>query len=340
MKCAVCGEREAVILQRHTGKPLCVNCFERDLIRRVNNEVRRYGMFTYNDRVLLALSGGKDSFTLLNILVRIHPTSNIGIITIIEGIPNYNRLSDIAWIRNASKSYGIDHHIVSFKEYLGYDLSELVELSHSSRVNISPCTYCGIIRRRIMNEVALELGYSRVATAHNLDDEVQTVIMDLLRGDMGRLIQLHPLSTTLSKEFVKRVKPMRRIFEYEVTQYAFLKGFKFQERDCPYITSRPTIRAKIRDFLLGLEAINPRLLLNIINWYDSLISELLKRESINKLPELPKCPLCGSPMSYGRRYCSLCDLLIKLGIDVKGLKPYKIGHLKAVGRGVDGNSRP
>ncbi len=316
--CNACGTNPAVFLQRHTGKALCLECLRKDLVNRVAAEIIRNNMFNEDDRLLLALSGGKDSYVLLDTIARIHDPRLIGVITIIEGIPRYNRVSNISWIMERTRKLGIELHVVSFKSYVGYTLEELVLRARELRINVSPCTFCGVIRRRIMNHYALMYGYDCVLTAHNLDDEVQTVLADLMRGDLARFIQLHPLSKPLSKYFVKRVKPLRRIYEYEITAYAYATGFKFQEVDCPYIIHAPTLRAKLRDYLHEVEGRRPGTLLKVLDWYDRTVRALLENRALTyPTKELPQCPLCGSPMAFGRRYCMLCELLLKLKLPVK-----------------------
>lgn len=312
-RCGICGESRTRILQRHTGRTLCERCFREDLVKRLKDEVSKYSMFTPNERLLLALSGGKDSYVLLDLVMEIHESNKIGIITVIEGVEGYNRVEDVAWIIEIARDYSIDLHLTSFKEFAGLTLDDLVSLDRSKELGTSPCTYCGVLRRRIINYYARSLGYDKVLTAHNLDDEVQTYIMNLLRGDQGRLIQNHPLSPTLSKHFIKRVKPLRKIYEWETAAYAFMKGFKFQEIECPHIRFRPTLRSEIRDYLYKIEYLRPGSLIRILEAVDEYVEkELLQKTS--RLGELPQCSSCGSPTAYGRNTCVLCDLLHKVEV--------------------------
>ncbi len=313
MLCDVCSAREAVVYQRHSGRALCFKCFREDLLRRVSAEVRYYRLFTPNDRILIAVSGGKDSFVLLDLIKDIHRSELIGIAIIDEGIEGYDRLSQAKWAIDMAEKFGMEVYITSFKDSIGFTLTELIEMAEKRGIRITPCTLCGIIKRRILNRLARHEHFDRVITAHNLNDEVQTIVMDILRLDLARLVQLHPLSPLLSSNFVRRVKPLRRIFEYEVTQYAFLSGFKFQEEDCPYIKALPSLRARIRSRMFEMEGIKPSYPLNIIEWHDRVVKKILSRWDL-KMPELPLCPLCGEPMSYGRKYCALCELLMKLGV--------------------------
>jgi uncharacterized protein (TIGR00269 family) len=149
-------------------------------------------------------------------------------------------------------------------------------------------------------------------TGHTLDDEVQTMVMNFLRGDPVRMLRQHPRAPMLSRMFVHRVKPLRVIYEWEVAMYAYLKGYKFQERSCPYISFQPTLRARVRRWLYRLEGEKPGTMLSML---EKLDNELEKRlAEIERLPELPRCIYCGEPTSYGRSICKVCEMLMEIGI--------------------------
>ncbi len=269
-------------------------------------------MFRHNDKLLLAVSGGKDSFVLLEVVSKIHEPSKLGIITVFEGIRGYNRDEDITWVLNRGRELGLDIIMTSFKEAVGRELEDLVKSSLQSNLNVSPCTFCGMLRRRIVNKYARELGYDKVVTAHNLDDESQTAFINMLRGDLSRLLQSHPGGPRLSDLFVRRVKPLRKVYEWECALYAYLGGFKFQEVECPYIVSRPTLRAKVREYLYRLEVVRPGVLLRFLNFVDELTTKHLG--DVGVLPRLPTCEVCGEPTAYGRTICKTCELLSKVGV--------------------------
>lgn len=273
-------------------------------------------MFHHNDRLLLAISGGKDSFVLFDVISRIHNPSKLGVITVSEGIEGYNRDEDVIWFLNSCRKLGIEFIKTSFKEVLNYKLKDLVEMTINSNLNVSPCTFCGMIRRRIVNKYARELGYDKVLTAHNLDDEVQTAFINILRGDLNRLLQSHPKGPRLSNLFVKRVKPLRKVYEWECAVYAYLNNFKFQEVECPYIISRPTLRAKIREYLYRLESVNPGVLLRFLNFVDELVIKHIGDADL--LPQLPTCKFCGEPTAHNRTICKTCELLSKIGVIDEG----------------------
>lgn len=312
MKCAVCGLRDAVVMQRHSGRALCRDCFINDLMSRVKREIEKFRMFSESDRLMIAASGGKDSYVLLDLILRLHDPSKIGVVTIVEGIEGYNRLEDVEKIKRLASVQGVDVIVLSLKNYIGYSLTELVSLGSARDIKVSPCTFCGVLRRKAINEVARDLGFTKVLTAHNLDDEAQTIVLNILRGDLFRLVQTLPNGPILSKLFVRKVKPLRKIYEEEIAIYAHLIGYEFQTTDCPYLRYSPSLRAKIREYLYKLERERPGTLLNLIERVDDVLTKYVSRYM--NYPELPKCATCGEPTAYERSYCMACELLTKLGI--------------------------
>jgi len=310
--CDVCGVREAEVYQPHTGRKLCRQCFINDILRRVEDEIKRYHLIEPGDKVLLAVSGGKDSFVLLDTLSQLHDPSKLIGLSIVEGVEGYNRREDVERLRKYAAQRGVEVVVTSFKEFIGYSLDEIVAKAWKKGLKVSPCTFCGALRRRIINTYARMLGADKTATAHTLDDEAQTAVMNVLRGDPDRLVRQHPRAPRLSDKFVQRVKPLRRIYEWEAAMYAYFKGFRFQEAECPYINLSPTLRARIREHLMGIEAENPGSLLRILDTIDRVVEANL--EEYRRLPPLPLCEKCGEPTAPGRRLCKTCELLEKIGI--------------------------
>lgn len=303
--CDVCGKRRADVLQPHTGLRLCRGCFTADLVARVSREIFRFGMIRGGEKILLAISGGKDSFTLLDVMSRIYDPELLGGVTIVEGIASYNRAEHVEEIKRLGAERGVEIFVYSLKELWGASVDEMVEGSKARGLRISPCTYCGIHRRKGMNIVARELGYDKVATAHNLDDEVQTLMINVLRGDLERLLANHPRRAKGSRLFVDRIKPLRKIYERETAAYAYLAGFRPQEVECPYLELQPSLRARIREILYEVERERPGTLLKVLEWYDNAFDPLREPK---KPPELPSCEACGEPTSPGRTLCKSCEL--------------------------------
>ncbi len=312
--CDRCGLRPAVVYQPHSGRALCDKCFYEDITERVKQEVKRWHMIDPGDTILLALSGGKDGYTLLDVMTRIHRPDKLIGLNIIEGIHGYNKVEDARYLVRTAKEMGVDVIVTSVKEYTGLTVDEMVSLANSRRTGISSCTYCGISRRRIMNYYARSLGVNKLATAHNLDDESQTAVINLLRGDLLSLLRQHPLSDVVEDPMlVKRIKPLRKIYEWETATFTMLKGYHIQETECPYIYQQPTLRAKVRRQLYQYEHDHPGALLNFMNALDDLLEPLLSE--VRPVRGLSRCERCGEPVPPGKRLCKLCELLSGLGVE-------------------------
>jgi uncharacterized protein (TIGR00269 family) len=305
--CTICGSREAVVYQPHTGYRLCRSCFISNIVARVAREIFRYGMISYGENILVGISGGKDSFVLLDILSQIYDPSKLGGVTVVEGIEGYNRAEHLEDIKRYASDRRVEIHIVSIKDLWGASVDEMVRRSIVSGIRISPCTYCGIHRRKSINIVARELGYDKVATAHNLDDEAQTVLINIMRGDIERLYMNHPLRPRLSKLFIPKIKPLRKIYEWETAKYAYLAGYKPQEVECPYLEYFPSLRVRIRDMIYEIESRKPGTMLRLLEWFDITFNP----SKIERKIELGECSICGEPTSPGRTICKSCELQLK-----------------------------
>ncbi len=309
--CDVCKKRPASIYQPHTGRKLCKECFIDDVKKRVVAEIKRWRMVEPGDEILLGLSGGKDSYVLLDILSEVYKPSRMFAVSIIEGIPGYNREEDVKRMKVFAKDRGVDVIVTSIREYVGHSLYEIVMRALRRKVRVSPCTYCGILRRRLLNFYARTYGANKVATAHNLDDEAQTAVVNILRGDYVGLLRLHPLAPPASKKLVKRIKPLRKVYEWETATYVYFKGYNFQETECMFINMMPTLRARVRDALYRLEWKKPGSLLRLLETLDVLLEDEAKNLATNALKE---CEVCGEPTSPKRSVCKLCELLERAGI--------------------------
>ncbi len=309
-RCQLCQSRPAFARIPHYGVVVCRECFIEMIVSRVRKEIERFKMIEPGDRILLAVSGGKDSLTLLDVMAQIYDVSKMVALTIVEGIRGYDRSSEVEEARRIAKSLGIDHIVVDMRKEIGFSVDEFMEAQKVLKVRsmLSACTFCGVARRRILNIYARSLGTNKVATGHNLDDEVHTYIMNILRGDIMRLVQLHPLSQVHSPAIVKRIKPLRKVYEYETTLYAYVRGFHMQEAECPYLSQRPTLRARIREILYAFEYLEPGALMRFLETVDEVLKPLVEEWRSRRF-KLNYCERCGEPTSEKRRVCKMCELI-------------------------------
>jgi len=264
-------------------------------------------MFKPDDRIAVAVSGGKDSLSLLHILSLIeekYSESELLAITIDEGISTY-RSEGIEIVEENCIKNGIEHHVYSFKEFYGYNLDEIVKAAKTSG-ELTPCSYCGILRRKALNLAAKDVGATKLVTAHNLDDEVQSMIMNILRGNVLQMSRIGPVLKGKDIGFVQRVKPLCRVPEKEVALYAFLNKIRFQTTSCPYMET--SMRSDIRQFLNDLENKHSGMKFTIFKTFEKIKANL---DSMNLNYDLSHCEICHEPTSG--KICRPCSIIGTLG---------------------------
>lgn len=303
--CSLCRRGESIYYRPYSGEYLCRSCFTRTVVARVRGTIARYRMFEYNSRIVLGVSGGKDSLGLLGILSGIEesfPKAELMAVTIDEGIGGY-REEGLQLARKHCADWGVEHVVRSFKDLYGWALDEIVR--ETSEEGLTPCSYCGVLRRRALNETARQLGADRLATAHNLDDMAQTGLLNILRGDHRRLKLLAPKSERLDDLYVTRVKPYCEVPEKESALFAFLNGVAFQTIVCPYALG--SMRNDARGFLDKMEVARP-------GTKYSVFRTLQRMREIETGEKLLRgiCEKCGEPTSG--RICRACELVDSIAL--------------------------
>ena len=301
--------KDGFLYRPYSGEILCKGCFIKSVERTVLKTIKREKLFDPRDRIVIALSGGKDSIALIHILSKIERRYGAEMIalTIDEGLQGY-REEGMAISRGVAKTLNIEHRVITFREFYGHSLEDIIKIAKEKGIALLGCSFCGILRRRLLNDYALKIGATKVATGHNLDDEAQTVLINVLRGDVTRLGRLGAKPVAPRAGFVPRVKPLRYLPEREIASYVYLKGYPLYERECPFV--RDSLRDEVRDVLNNIEAHHPGTKFSIIRGTDR-ISALLKERMLESNVRL--CNRCGSPT--GREVCRTCEVLSMLGID-------------------------
>jgi len=301
VECDVCG-RKAIYFQRHSNRHLCKKHFIHDFERRVKYAVKRYDMIEGNDRIAIALSGGKDSIALAFALKKLYGKRrdiDFFAITIDEGIAGY-RPPTVRIAKKITAQLGIEHVVVSFKDEMGMELDDMVRKGDKK-----PCTYCGVFRKYLLNRTAREYKATKLATGHNLDDETQTILLNFVQADIERLARLVPQK--VQENLVLRIKPFREIYEKEVLLYCLLNDLEVEMGECPY--SHFPVRAAIRDFLYDFENKYPGRKYSIMRSFEALM-DCFRLKFPQK--ELNRCKICGEPTA--KEVCQACVLKEELGI--------------------------
>jgi len=266
-------------------------------------------MLSHGDKIGVAVSGGKDSLTLLHILSSItrgHASEIVALI-VDEGIEGY-REEAVKHAIQTCNELRIRYHMLSFKDAYSLTLDEAIKLRRDN--SLAACTICGALRRRAIDQLAKEAGVDVVATAHNLDDILQTFLMNLFSGDVLRVARSRILDEPSELFPVKRIKPLMEIPEAEVALFAYLKSIPFQRASCPYMNE--SIRSEVRSILNEMELKHPGIKFNLLRSYLKITSNL-KLEAKSFV-----CSLCGYPSS--NQICSVCTILAKLRSEAERAK--------------------
>ncbi len=261
----------------------------------VRDTIKRFKMFDKNSKILVAVSGGKDSLSLLDVLNKLG--YNVSALYINLGIRNYS-LKAKEIVEKYCNEKNIKLIIFDIKEEYGKYLEEFIGL----RRNL--CSVCGIIKRYVMNKVAYENGFDVIATGHNLDDEVSFLLWNLLNGNF-QYIKQKPVLEKIHEKSVKKVKPLVFLTERENLLYAMLNNIYnvHMEIDCPYSTNAPT--NLLKRFMNNLEERFPGIKMKFYKKF--LESNIFSPDKF--LGEIKSCKICGY-MTSGE-ICSFCKLFKK-----------------------------
>ncbi len=299
MKCSKC-DREAVTEIRYAGIRLCKEHFIEFIDRKVKREIREQAHFKRGDKILIAVSGGKDSMLTLYEMHKIFGRwrdLEILAVTVDEGLGNFRKkCAEIA--RKYAETLGIHHELITFKDYLGITTDDVARIDKE----LKPCTYCGVFRRKVLNMYAKEVKANYLVLGLNLDDVAQSIIMNITRGDTARLSRLAP-HRKVREGFVPRIIPLRRVREDEVRLYVNLANIPYHPGRCPY--AHLAVRDIYRKFLNELEERDPATKFAIINFFDEIKGFIDEKYTAKLHP----CKICGEPTTGD--ICKACELQLR-----------------------------
>jgi uncharacterized protein (TIGR00269 family) len=308
-KCSFC-EKSAVYVNPISRLAYCRKHFIEYFERRVRRTMRKYNMLSENEHIVVATSGGKDSISLLHILVKLsrkNPKWRITAVLVDEGIKGY-RERTVENLVNYAEARGVPYVIASFREYIGMTLDEIVEEGHRRGLPYMPCSYCGVFRRYVINQVAHKVEATVIATAHNMDDIVQTYLMNIFSNSWDRVSALTPVRNREVSGFIKRIKPFYEVPEKESALYAILNNLvKPEFIQCPYV--KYNVRFTIRKMLNELEDKYPGIKYGLLRSLQ-VITPILKGQVESR--DRYNCLICGEPSS--QRVCKACLYKIQLGL--------------------------
>ena len=295
MKCRICrGEAEIYLPQYHLA--LCREHFLDFFLKRVKKAIKDFKMLGKGDRVLVAVSGGKDSLALWDALDLLgYETAGFFLDLGIEGISDKAKEK----VEKFAKERSLPLKVVSLKEEFGLTLPEI-----SRKLREPACKLCGRLKRYYMDRASK--GYDAVATGHNLDDEVAFLFGNVLHWKEEYLSHQFPVLPA-EHGFSKKVKPLVYLSERETAAYAFMRGIDHHRERCPFSQGATSIFYKNIFREIELRMTGTRLSF-LKGFYK--IRDRFK----NPIKEKPKpCKLCGYPTTAGG-ICSVCRMKIRLGL--------------------------
>ncbi|MEZ0323972.1 MAG: TIGR00269 family protein [Hydrogenothermaceae bacterium] len=294
-RCFRCKEKAQVYLPQHR-LAMCKDHYIEWFENRVERTIKEFKMFSKSDKILVAVSGGKDSLSLWQSLVKLGYNADGFYINL--GIGEYSEKS-FTLATEFSKKLAKTLHTISLKD-------EIMSIPDIKKYDNRPaCSACGTVKRYYMNKFAKDNGYKIIATGHNLDDESAVLFSNTLNWNIDYLKRQYPV---LPEEdgFIRKVKPLCKISEKESAMYAVLSGIEYIEEECPFSEGATSIDYKI--FLSQLEEKSPGTKLRFYSEFLRKMYPLLKH--LDEKPTLNRCRICGEPTTGD--ICSVCNLKQKL----------------------------
>jgi cytoplasmic tRNA 2-thiolation protein 1 len=309
--CKKCDQNRAILKRPKTGDAMCKECFFFVFEEEIHKTITDAKLFKPGDRIGIGASGGKDSTVLAYVLKQLNDRYNYDIelilLSIDEGITGY-RDDSLESVKRNQENFNMQLKVVTYEELYGWTMDEIVK--KVGRKN--NCTFCGVFRRQALDRGAMLLNVNKLVTGHNADDIAETVLMNILRGDIGRLERCTSI-TTGNEGAIPRCKPFKYTYEKEIVMYAYFKKLDYFSTECVY--SPNAYRGHARAFIKDLEAIRARSIIDIIHSGEKLA---IKKDA--KLPVQGICERCGYISSMN--LCKACNLLEGLN---KGIAKLGIG---------------
>ena len=293
--CGACHTNRAVVVRPKDQQRLCKVCFIATFEQEIHETVTANELFHPGERVAIGASGGKDSTVLASVMKTLNERHNYGLdlvlLSVDEGIRGY-RDDSLETVKRNAVQYDMPLEIVGYDELYGWTMDQVVTQVGKK----GNCTYCGVFRRQALDRGAAKLGIEHVVTGHNADDIAETVMMNLLRGDLPRLTRGTSILTASAASNTKRSKPLKYAYEKEIVLYAHHKKLDYFSTECIY--SPEAFRGSARALIKDLEKIRPSSILDIVKSGEDMAKQVPAELMSSVTAQDEELQGCGS--SHGK----------------------------------------
>lgn len=312
VKCRRCKANNAEVYLAHLNLSLCPSCFLLLTERRVKRTIDAHRMLSKDDRIGVAVSGGKDSSSLAYMLDSLFDKIDMILIYIDLGFPEYSqhcleRVKALAKMLNRELvTYGLERE-------LGFKIEDFRQTIYGRKI----CSTCGTIKRYLFNKIAYDMDLTKIATGHNLDDTVEALFNFYIEGNVEAMLRLKPYLPRTHPKFVPKIKPLIGLTDFECLLYAKYRNLPIRTIECQFSKGSRTRRRK--ELLNMIAEKMPNFKHSLINSHFKRILPNLEAALGNRQIKIYECPTCGMPTSLEGNPCHFCKLVktLRKKVDVK-----------------------
>jgi uncharacterized protein (TIGR00269 family) len=295
VKCTRCKAKAEVHLRAHNAG-FCRPCYLGYFRRQVERAIERERMLAPDEHVLVAVSGGKDSLALWDVLAGLgYRTTGLYLGL---GIGGYSDRS-----RDTVEAFARTHELPLVVRSLADEGPGLAVPDVATSTRRVPCAACGAMKRHFFDAVAHEGAFDVLATGHNLDDEAARLLGNVLRWQRDHLARQRPVLQPSHPKFVRKVKPLYLLSEYETAVYAFMRGIDYVVEECP--NAEGATQLVYKDALNRLETASPGTKHAFVKEFLRSAQPLFADDGARGVPN--ECQQCGMP-AFGA-LCAFCALV-------------------------------